>query len=134
MGDAKTEAQTVVQAEPQSADTPADVDVYCGIVLASAWPLGVTLAVEVEVPKGSHVVSNVSTNVPLPGLRRYLRRLRGLPIGDLMYVRFDDYHAGNGSGSVDLMYWVKVALGNAVIEFKRDGDRLLDWLESLRQG
>ena len=120
----------MVQAEPQSAD----VDVYCGIVQASAWPLGVTLAVEVEVPKGSHIVSNVSTNVPLPGLRRYLRRLRGLPIGQLMYVQLDDYHAGNGWGSVDLTYWVQVALGNAVIEFKHDGDRLLDWMESLRQG
>ena len=121
----------MVQAEPQSADTPADVDVYCGIVQAPTWPLGGALAIEVEVPKGSHVVSNVSTNVPLPGLRRYLRRLRGLPIGDLMYVQFDDYHARDAGGSIDLMYWVKVALGNAVIEFKRDGDRVSDWRESL---
>lgn len=113
----------MVQAEPQS-------DVYCGIVQASAWLLGTTLAVEVEVPKGSHLVSNVTSNVPLPGLRRYLRRLRGLPIGRLMYVQFDDYHAGDGHGSVDLTHWLKVALGNAVIEFKRD--RPDDWLRSLR--
>ncbi len=120
----------MVQAEPRSAD----VEVYCGIVQAPTWPLDGAIAVEVEVPKGSHIVSNVSTNVPLPRLRRYLRRLRGLPIGDLVYVQFDDYHAGDGWGSVDLMYWVQVALGNAVIEFKRDGDRLLDWMESMRHG
>ena len=112
----------------QSVPEPAD-DVYCGIVNPPAWPFSDPLVIEVVVARGSFFVKDVHINAPLVGLQRYLRqRLRSLPIWEVMYFPPDEEA---GVYRADFLYWARVALGKAVIEFKNDGDRVLDWMESL---
>ena len=101
-------------------------DVYCGIVSPPAWPFSDPLVIELVIARGSLFVKDVHINTPLAGLRRHLRqRVRGLPIWEVMYLPHDA-----GVYRADFFYWVQVALGKAVIEFK--SDRLLDWMASLR--
>ncbi len=105
-------------------------DVYCGIVSSSAWPFSDPLVVELVVARDSFFVKDVHINAPLTGLRRYVRqRVRGMPIWEAMYLP-----PGEEAGvyRADFFHCVEIALGLAVIEFKNDGDRVLDWMKSLR--
>ena len=105
-------------------------DVYCGIVNPRAWPFSDPLVIELVIARSSFFVKDVHINTSLAGLQHYLRqRVRGLPIWEVMYFAHDE---GAGAYRADFYHWVKVALGLAVIEFKNDGDRVLDWLESHR--
>ena len=113
----------------QQQPKPTD-DVFCGVVNPPAWPFSDPLIIELVIAPGSFFVKDVRINTPLAGLQRYLRqRVRGLPICEVMYFPPDE---DAGVYRADFFYWVKVALGKAVIEFKNDGDRLLDWMESHR--
>ncbi len=106
------------------------VDVFCGVVAVPAWPFGEPLVVELDIERGSYLIQDAHTNAPLPGLRRYLRRvLRGLPIGSAAFLTFDKTQ---GRYCARYWKWVQGALILAIKEFKEE--HFVEWLDSLQHG
>lgn len=114
---------------PRRVSSTKPTDIFVGLVppVDENWPFGAALIVEIEIERGSFIVSDVHINVDLPGLRSYLRRtMRGRQIHELMWC---DFEQATATYNADYWKWVKAALIFAVAKFKEE--RFGNYLDSL---
>lgn len=106
------------------------VDVYCGFIPADVWPFGRPFVLELEIERGSYIVSRVDISEDLPGLGRHLRdNLTGLAVSRLVAVWSSEQ---TGRYDAPFWRWVEAAVVFAVKAFKeRHPD---SYVASLRDG